>query len=197
MKWGIALVVICGCAAGDNWAPPPAELVGTWRYMPKLSIGDVPVAERQVVRFDGDGKYEIRSTHGDQDGVFRVDDSALTIDPGGGKWITTGFAVTEDRLIVDALFPVGDVDGTTGTWEGSQRAAAGASTETLVLADDGTAALAQTGPGAETLVGTWTHVGADVVFTYPAGNGTPIGKHYQEVVGVAVGEWMYERVIEP
>src|SRR5689334_8671820 len=146
MKWGIALLAVGGCVAGDNLAPPPAELVGTWRYLPKLSIGDVPIAERQVVTFAADGRYQITSKHGDEAGAFAVDDRELTIDPGGAKWVTTEFAVTADRLLVDAMFPIGDVDGTIGTWEGAQSAAAGASTETLTLAADGSAQLEQTGP---------------------------------------------------
>jgi hypothetical protein len=199
MRTGIAFAYACcmlTACLGDNAppAPPPGELVGTWRYLPKLSIGDVPVDQRQTVAFMSDGSYEIRSRTGVARGEFIVADRDLTLDPGSERWITTSFIVTPDRLLVDAMFPVDDVDGTAGVWSGAQSAKLGASTITLALDGDGTAQLEQTGPGAEVLTGTWTHVGADVVFTYLAGNGTPIDKHYQEVPGAAVGEWLYERI---
>jgi hypothetical protein len=189
----LASTALAACTTDDT-APPPPELLGTWRYIPKPSLGDVPIDERQVVAFTADGRYESRSTHGDQTGDFAVDDRALTIDPGGDGWITTSFLVTPDRLLVDALFPVGAVDGTIGQWSGTQSAQAGASTVTLSLAADGRARLDQAGPASETLIGGWTHVGDEVVFTYHTTSGVPIDKHYQEVVGAAVGEWLYERV---
>jgi hypothetical protein len=197
---GIAAAAACwvvsSACLGDNapGEPPPAELVGTWRYLPKLSIGDVPVDERQVVVFGADGRYEIASRHGVERGRFTVDDRDVTIDPGGGRWITTSFLATADRLLVDAMFPIGDVDGTTGVWSGAQRADAGESTVTLALAADGTGQLEQTGPAAGLVDGTWVHAGADVVFTYVTPNGTRVDKHYQEVTGAAVGEWLYERI---
>ena len=96
------------------------------------------------------------------------------------------------------MFRVGavdvDGDGTAGVWRGAQRADAGASTVTLTLGADGRGRLEQTGPAAAAVDGTWTHVGDDVVFTYVTPGGTEIAKRYQEVVGVAVGEWLYERI---
>jgi hypothetical protein len=192
-----ACCVVSTACLGDNTAPsdpPPAALVGTGRYLPKLSIGDVPVDERQVVVFGEDSRYEIKSQHGVERGRFTVDDRDLTIDPGGGRWITTSFLATSDRLLVDAMFPIGDVDGTAGVWSGAQRADAGESTVTLALGADGTGQLEQTGPAEELVDGTWTHVGTDVVFSYSTPNGTRVDKHYQEVTGEAVGEWLYERI---
>jgi hypothetical protein len=189
-----ALFVVTGCLgdAGDD--APPAELVGTWRYLPKQSIGDVPEAERQVVTFAADGSYEIRAIDDVESGHFVAHGRDLTIDPGGDHWITTNYLATADRLLVDAMFPVGAVDGTAGVWRGAQSADAGSATVTLTFDPDGGGRLEQTGPATTDVDGTWTHVGDDVVFTYLSRSGTPVPKRYQEVPGVAVGEWLYERI---
>jgi hypothetical protein len=199
---GIAAAAACcvlstACLGDDDHppgGPPPAELIGTWRYLPKLSIGEVPIEERQLVTFAPDGHYEIRSQRGVERGWFSVEDHDLTIDPGDDAWVTTSYAATGDRLLVDAMFPIDEVDGSIGVWSGAQSAGAGASTVTLTLGADGSAVREQTGPAASIVDGTWTHVGDDVVFTYHTQSGTPVDRRYQEIVGVAVGEWLYERV---
>jgi hypothetical protein len=190
----LACALVCGCLGDNLGGPPPAELVGTWRYLPKLSLGDVPVADRQVVEFDAAGGYEIRGRSGTEAGTAEVRGHALTISPDAGGWIETGFLVTPDRLLIDALFPVGAVDGSIGTWRGDQRSDRGASTVTLTLDAAGTARFAQTGPGAEDLAGTWTHIADDVVFSFVSPLGIERAKHLQEVPGEAVGEWLYERI---
>jgi hypothetical protein len=193
--FAFALAVCAGGCLGDNLGgPPPADLVGAWRYLPKQSIGDVPVEDRQVVVFTADGDYEIRGSRGVETGRVEVRGRELTITPDGGAWITTQFFATPDRMLIDALFPVGAVSGSVGTWRGEQSAAAGSSTVTLVLGDAGDARFAQTGPGAEDLVGTWVHVGDDVVFSFVSPAGISRTKHLQELPGQAVGEWLYERL---
>ena len=190
----LACALASGCL-GDNLAgPPPAELVGTWRYLPKLSLGEVPVEDRQVVVFDAGGGYEIRGRTGVETGVAEVQGRVLTIIADGGGWIETELLITPDRLLIDALFPVGDVDGSVGRWRGEQRSSGGASTVTLELDAAGSATFAQTGPGAEELTGTWAHVGDDVVFAFVSPLGVQRTKHLQEVPGEAVGEWLYERI---
>ena len=64
----------------------------------------------------------------------------------------------------------------------------------LLVAACGGGRLEQTGPATTAVDGTWAHVGDDVVFTYLSRSGTPVPKRYQEVPGVAVGEWLYERI---
>ena len=184
-----SVLSIAACAA----EPVPdtiGDIVGTWRYIPADPDAG-PIEERQVAWFAADGAYEIRDARGVQTGRYAIEGRDVTITATTGAWVTTSFAATPDRLIVDAMFPDGDCDGLVGTWRGAQASNLASAEVTLELRADGSARLEQTGPAAEDLPGTWADIAPYAVITFA---GTTFAKPFPALPDVAIGEWLYERV---
>jgi hypothetical protein len=181
----LSCLVACATEASS---PPPAELIGTWRYLPSAPER-TPVEERQLVTFADDGTYEIAEPDGTQAGTFRYDDGELTITTGDG-FIATGVAATETHLVIDALFPRGGAD-VAGTWVGTQSSPIATSTITLELRADGTAHLGQVGSFEADDEATWTLADPFAVLTFTS----PTRSRSLPVLpGLAIGEWLYERI---
>jgi hypothetical protein len=185
------IVLVAACATDPELVPPPPDhsLIGAWRYIPRSS--ETPVDERQVLEFDAEGRYSIRGPHDAESGTFNLEGNDVTLRSSTGGWVTTGYAVTADRLIVDALFPADGTDGLVGTWIGTQSSDQTTSLIELSLRADGTAHLGQTGSFSDDVEATWIHVAPYAVITF-AGMTRP--KSFPALLDVAIGEWLYERI---
>jgi hypothetical protein len=186
-------IVLCAACAEESLpvpVPPSGDLIGTWRYMP-FYPDRTPVDEREIVVFGADGLYSISDADGSQSGSYEIDGHDLTIHSSAGGWITTGVAVTADRMIIDALFPAGPSDGLIGSWTGVQSSETESSVVALELRTDGTAHFEQTGSLSEAEDATWIHDDpyALVMFT-----GSTRTKAYPALPDFAIGEWLYERI---
>jgi hypothetical protein len=186
----VIVVVVAACAADDPTPPPAGHgLLGTWRYVSLRQ--DTPLEDRQLLVFGADGRYSLRDRGGVESGVFEIAGDDVTIRSNAGRWVTTGYAVTHDRLIVDALFPAGETDGLIGIWTGVQSTNDASSTIELALRPDGTAHLSQTGSLTDDVDAIWTHEDPYAVITFA---GVPRPKSFPAFAGVAIGEWLYERL---
>ncbi|MBA3454685.1 MAG: hypothetical protein H0T42_16480 [Deltaproteobacteria bacterium] len=186
-----ALIVLTLSACAPEATPPPPDhgLLGSWRYVPARA--DVPVEQRQVLVFGADGRYSMTDSRSVEAGSFAIDDNEVTISSSASGEITTGYAVTEDRLIVDALFPAGDTDGLVGTWVGAQSTADATSVIELELRADGTGHLVQTGSSTDDIDATWIRVDPYAVITF---DGVTRPRSFPALPGIAIGEWLYERI---
>jgi hypothetical protein len=184
----VMLLLLVACATEP--APPsnPESLFGTWRYLP-ADPTRTPVEERQLVTFAEDGTYTIEDPSDVQTGRYQLAGHDLTITMADG-FITTGVAATDDRMVIDALFPQGDIE-IAGTWIGTQSAPDVTSTITLELDADGTAHLGQSGTLSGEDDATWLHADPFMVLTFA----NPTRTRAMPVLpGVALGEWLYERM---
>ena len=188
----LLLLIISACAVEPTPpSPPPPDhgLIGTWRFVP-LSA-DVAVEQRQVLVFGADGRYSMTDPRTAEAGRFEIDGNDVTISSSAGGWIMTNYAVTAERLIVDALLPVGETDGLVGTWIGSQSSDQATSAIELELRADGTGHLVQTGSEADDVNATWVRDDPYAVITF---EGRTRARSLPTLLGVAIGEWLYERV---
>ena len=187
----LSILLFAACAADPAPVQVPSDdLVGTWRYLP-VDPSRTPLDERELVVFGADGLYSIRDSRGAQSGSYEVDGHDLTIHSSTGGEITTGFAARADRLIIDALFPMGPSDGLIGTWTGVQSSETESSVVALELRTDGTAHFEQTGSIMEQADATWIRDDPYAVVMF---SGTTRSKSYPALPDVAIGEWLYERV---
>lgn len=185
----LVVLAVSACAVEPTLPPPDHELIGTWRLVPTRS--DVPIEKREVLVFGADGRYTKQTQRGADAGSFEIDGNGVTILPGAGGWISTGFAVTPDRLIFDALFPTSDIDGLVGTWSGTQSTADVTSVLELELRADGTGHLVQTGSLSDDINATWIRNDPYAVITF---EGVTRPRSLPALPGIAIGEWLYERV---
>lgn len=183
--------LVAACAAEPAPLPDTAP-IGTWRYLPHDPTR-TPVEERETVELRDDGAYAIRDRRGVDTGTYRIDGNDLTIESSAGGKITTGFAATDDLLIVDALFPARDDMDLVGTWTGTQSSDGTVTGVTLVLRDDGSARIEQTGTYRDAADARWFYAEPYVVVTLA---GSTRGKAMPVLPGVAIGDWLYERVAE-
>ena len=186
----VVFVVMAACAQPVELTPPPADhgLLGSWRYVPRDPT--TPLEDRELLELAADGRYTIRDGAELTTGGFEIAGDDLTLHMGTG-WITTGFAVTAEHLVVDALFPTGDNTGLTGTWRGAQSSDVAHTEIELVLRGDGSAHLRQIGSLADETDATWIEEGPYALVTF-ANKTRP--KPFPALLGLAVGEWLYERV---
>ena len=186
----VVFVVLVACANPVEVTPPPPDhgLLGSWRYVPRDPT--LPLEDRELLAFGSDGRYTIRDGADVSSGQFEIAGDDLTLH-GDLGWITTGFAVTAEHLLVDALFPTGDNTGLTGTWRGAQSSASDHTEIELVLRDDGTAHLRQIGSLADETEATWIEEDPYALVTF-ANKTRP--KPFPALAGLAIGEWLYERV---
>jgi hypothetical protein len=187
----LLLLIISACAVEPTPPPPPPDhgLIGTWRYVPVRA--DIAVDQRQVLVFGADGRYSMHDPRSAEAGTFEIAGNDVTISSSASSWITTGYAVTSDRLIVDALLPVGATDGLVGTWIGSQSSDQATSAIELELRADGTGHLVQTGSESDDVNATWVRDDPYAVITF---EGRTRARSLPTLLGVAIGEWLYERV---
>jgi hypothetical protein len=185
------VVMIAACAA-----PSPAsltnvdDLVGTWRFLPH-DPSRTPVEERELVELRADGHYTITNRHGPQSGTFELDGNELTIYSPSGSWISTGVAASADRLLTDAVFRTDGSADLVGTWTGTQSSPQVTTTIELELRPDGTAHVRQTGSLSGDDQATWQLEDPFAILTFT----DPVRERAFPVLpGVAIGEWMYERL---
>lgn len=194
----LVLAAACGGDPGND----PDQLVGTWREIPSLVDGDVPLEERDRLIVGADGSYQVVEPDGVQTGTYTADDRDITLSE-GGETITMQYVVTDDRLLVGALTPDGDVDGLVGTWAGTAQRGDEHISLVLELRADETARYERdssdpTGDGDEVLEGTWRRDGGDLVTTYEipsqSGGTITVNLHMQEIPGRALGSPLFERI---
>ena len=183
-------VVFAACAATPDLVPPPPDhgLLGSWRFMPRDPA--MPLEDRELLAFTADGRYSIRDRAELTVGSFEIAGDDLTLHTSSG-WITTGIAVSSNRLLVDALFATGDNAGLVGTWRGAQSSDLAQTEIELVLRPDGTAHLRQTGSLTDDAEATWIHEDPYALLTFTERTRP---KPFPALLGIAVGEWLYERV---
>lgn len=182
-------LVVSACGVEATLPPPDHGLIGTWRYVSPRA--DTPVDQLEVLEFGADGHYSKRDRRGVQTGTFEIEENEVTISSSASGWITTGYAVTSDRLIVDALLPSGETDGLVGTWIGGQSTGDATSVIELELRADGTGHLVQTGSWSDDVNTTWIREDPYAVITF---EGVTRPRSFPALPGVAIGEWLYERV---
>lgn len=187
----LLLLIISACAVEPAPSPPPPDhgLIGTWRYVPVRA--DVAIDQRQVLVFGADGRYSMTDPRSAEAGTFEIEGDDVTISSSARGWIRTNYAVTPDRLIVDALLPTGETDGLVGTWSGAQSTEQETSVLELELRADGTGHLVQTGSASDDVNATWIEDEPYTVITF---EGRTRPRSLPTLVGVAIGEWLYERI---
>jgi hypothetical protein len=192
LAWS-SLLVVCACASEAAVPLPSGDVIGTWRHLPHDPTRTA-IEEREVVELRADGSYSIvkRGGRGIDRGTYVIDGNALTIRSHAGGWITTGFAATEELLVIDALFPEDiDDDGFVGTWRGAQSSSVASTEIRFELRRDGTARMEQTGALSEALEVTWRHDAPFVLVTFTQPTRT---RALPALPGIAIGEWLYERI---
>lgn len=185
----LLVLVMSACTVEPALPPHDHELIGSWRLIPTKA--DTPVDQLEVLVFGADGRYTKQNRRSADAGRFELEGNDITILPTAGGWISTGYAVTSDRLIFDALFPVGDTDGLVGTWSGTQSTADVTSVLELELRADGTGHLVQTGSLADDIDATWIRSDPYAVITF---EGVTRPRSLPSLPGIAIGEWLYERL---
>lgn len=185
----LLVLTLSACAVEAPLPPADHELIGSWRLIPTKA--ETPLEQREVLVFGADGRYTKQSLRSADAGRFELDGNDVTILPGAGGWISTGFAVTPDRLIFDALFPTGETDGLVGTWTGTQSTADVTSVLELELRADGTGHLVQTGSLSDDINATWIRSDPYAVVTF---EGVTRPRSLPSLPGIAIGEWLYERI---
>ncbi|MBX3162823.1 MAG: hypothetical protein KF773_43075 [Deltaproteobacteria bacterium] len=192
----VFLIAMAACAQPQPSTQPPAvdaaTLVGSWRYLP-FDPARTPPDQREVLELADDGTYAIRNRRGTQTGAYELDGNYLTLGAGTSAWIVTGVAATAERLLVDAVFPTSAPGrgGLAGTYAGEQSSAQATTDIELDLRADGTARVRQTGTLVADDEATWVEDGDFAVLTFsnPTRN-----KAFGTLPGLAIGEWMYERL---
>jgi hypothetical protein len=185
----LLVLTLSACAVDAPLPPADHELIGIWRLIPTKA--ETPIEQREVLVFGADGHYTKQNLRNADAGRFELDGNDVTILPTAGGWISTGFAVTPDRLIFDALFPVGETDGLVGTWSGTQSTADVTSVLELELRADGTGHLVQTGSLSDDINATWVRSDPYAVVTF---EGVTRPRSLPSLPGIAIGEWLYERI---
>lgn len=189
MLRALLLLAVSACGVESPLPPPDHELIGTWRFVPTRST--TAVEEREVLVFGADGHYSMTDPRSAKTGTFEIAGNDVTITSSAGDWITTSYAATHDRLIVDALLPAGETDGLVGTWVGAQSTSKSTSVMELELRADGTGHLLQTGSWSDDVSATWLRADPYAVITF---DGATRPRSLPALPGIAIGEWMYERV---
>lgn len=185
----LLVLVVSACSVDAPLPPPDHGLIGSWRLIPAKP--ETPIEQREVLVFGADGRYTKQNLRKADAGRFELEGNDITIEPSAGGWISTGYAVTEDRLIFDALFPVGETDGLVGTWAGTQSTADVTSVLELELRADGTGHLVQTGSLSDDINATWIRIDPYAVVTF---EGVSRPRSLPSLPGIAIGEWLYERM---
>lgn len=209
----LAVLALAACGGGSSEpdAPPAIDavpdaggaspnLVGSWRRLPDQVNPDVPVEMRDVLTLGADGSYALVEDGGatTNTATYTADATALTVTgttPEGTATLTLGYVATADRLMLGALFPVGAVDGTVGTWHGDADNNGTAITIDLELRADHTAHEEHrvgTDPP-DVFDGTWAYDVDDVVFTTMIDT-TTVNQHFAELRGVVIGNPFFERI---
>jgi hypothetical protein len=189
----VAVVGACAQQQSTQQPPPvdPGAIVGTWRFLPRDPTR-TPPEEREVVELAADGGYAIRNRRGTQTGTYELDGAYLTIGADTDAWITTGIAASADRLLIDAVFPAAvGADGLVGTWAGAQSSPQATTEIEIELRGDGSARVSQSGSLEGEDAATWAMEEPFAVLTF---DHPTRAKAFGAIPGVAIGEWMYERL---
>lgn len=187
-------------AVSSDAGPPSPFLVGTWRVIPS-QVSDVPppIEDRPVLTLGGDGTWSLLEDGETETATWTADDVDFTLvgidDEGTPHTFVLGYVATSDRLMLNTLRPVGDVDGTIGTWFGAAMRDGVTRELTLILRADNTAHYEQTQDDVviTSRDGTWAYDVDDVVFTYVVGDATT-HLHFQELPGICLGSPLLERI---
>ena len=200
----IALVILaagapaCG-GAGDS----SGDLVGRW------DLFDDETGELEAIyAFDGDGTYRYREygegaeTHA---GTYQTDGDLLLLDgtDDGGTHLTAevSYFADDERFMLGALLPDGEVDGPVGRWSGSLHlendgAVAIDSANTYELAEGGGATVtARSGDESETIDATWVSEAGEIVVSFER-SGFTVNVHMVLIEGAALGNPIFERAAE-
>lgn len=157
------------------------DITGRWRALPNLTRDDVPEEhDRWTLTYLADGTMTAGQADDDTPnmGTWTIDGGHVVMTfagENGGGVSSVPFVATADRLVMEALVPVGVAVGPVGTWTGVQYANGAPTTITIGLAADQTATIAidrATGTDLDT-AGVWRAVGDDLDVSYmPSPNST-------------------------
>lgn len=189
----------CG-GAGDD----AGSLVGRW------DLHDDETGELEAAyAFEADGSYRFREygegaeTHA---GTYETDGGLLlfdgTDDEGTHLAAEVSYFADDERLILGALLPDGDVDGPVGRWSGSLRVESDGEVTTDLessyqLADDGGATVtSRTGSRSETIDdATWVEEEGEIVVSFEL-SGITVNVHMVLIEGAAMGNPVFRRAAE-
>lgn len=179
----LVLLAAAGCAGGDD-----PSVVGEWRVIDNAFVADGGVVVGPSVwTFRDDGTLALDDVEGS---TYEIEGDRIVAHLGDGTtepWVLeTGFVVTEDRLLLAALFPEGDADGAVGTWSGVWRSNDEVEHVSLTLDGDGAATCDQ---GAERGAGTWKEDGESLLLELDVGD-----KYWFRLDERGIGDWLAERI---
>lgn len=115
----------CG---GDEEPDPMAQIIGSWRGLPDIG-GTLPPEMQPIRIFNADGTYleDLDGAVGPdpamEAGTYEISSGRLRYPPyDRGYDVICDFEITDDRLLLWVLRPVGPPDGVVGMWRGTATA---------------------------------------------------------------------------
>jgi hypothetical protein len=193
----VATAATTACGGADDG---DGDLVGRWELRDEDG-GEL----RAIYEFEEDGSYAFREygeTPESHRGTYEVDGELLIFDgtDEAGRDLVgeVSYFAGDDRFIIGALRPDGEVDGPVGRWSGSLRVEADGQVETDVessyqLAADGGASIeSRSGDQSETIDGSWVEEDGEIVVSFERSDIT-INIHMVLIEGEALGGPVFER----
>lgn len=156
----VASSLLAAACVGEEEAGPPIPVTGSWRRLQPDEFD-----RQEILTFRADGTLT-SSTRGE--GTYNLDGGALTTDVGSVVRTQDYARDGSGALLLQALYPVGEVDQFEGTWRGSTRTGDVTEHWTLIL-DGGVATIEHRGADDPyTIDGSWTNDG-NLIFFFPPG----------------------------
>jgi hypothetical protein len=197
----IAMLMVAATACGGTNDPSEA-LVGRW----ELHDDETGELESNYA-FDEEGGYAFREYgEGAEDnrGTYEADDGLLTMEgtDGDGNQVLgrVSYFADDERLILGALLPDGDVDGPVGRWSGSVHVesngevAIDAESSYELSTGGGATITARNGSSSQTIDdATWVDEAGEIVVSFEADGGITVNIHMVLVEGEAMGSPVYQR----
>jgi len=156
------LYLLCALATAACASDEPS-VVGEWRTMENAFAEDTIVVGPDRYAFGDDGTLTI---DGEEAGRYELDGDRMqlifTTDE-EDLVLAGGFVVTDDRLLLGAHFPEGDVDGAVGTWVGDFMIDGDREQQSIGLAAGGDLTVTENG---DPTSGTWEEDGESLRLTF-------------------------------
>jgi len=200
-RYALLMLAAAAPACGGSSDGAAAALVGRW------DLHDDDTGELEAAyAFDADGTYHYRE-YGEgaesHAGTYETDDGLLILegmsDEGAHLRGEVTFFADQERFILGALLPDGEVDGPVGRWSGGVHV----ENEGEVVIDAESSYRLETGGAAtiegrsggqsETHDGTWAEEAGEIVVSFES-SGITVNVHMLLVEGEAMGSPVFQRV---